>query len=67
MTTKTINWNLPSIAIDGGLSRYLTKIKKFPILDPEEEYMLARRWKKRGDLKSAQKLITSHLLSLIHI
>ena len=61
MTTRTINWNLPSIAIDGGLSRYLTQIKKFPILDPEEEYMLARRWKKRGDLKSAQKLITSHL------
>ena len=61
MTTKTINWNLPSIAIDGGLANYLAQIKKFPILSPEEEYMLAKRWKKRGDLKSAQKLITSHL------
>ena len=61
MTTKTINWNLPSIAIDVGLAGYLTQIKKFPILSPEEEYMLAKRWKKRGDLKSAQKLITSHL------
>ena len=61
MTTKTINVNLPSIAIDGGLAGYLTQIKKFPILSPEEEYMLAKRWKKRGDLKSAQKLITSHL------
>lgn len=61
MTTKTINLNLPSIAIDGGLSSYLTEIKKFPMLSPEEEYMLAKRWKKRGDLKSAQKLITSHL------
>ena len=61
MTTKTINLNLPSIAIDGGLANYLTQIKKFPILSPEEEYMLAKRWKKRGDLKSAQKLITSHL------
>jgi len=61
MTTKTINLNLPSIAIDGGLSSYLAKIKRFPILSPEEEYMLAKRWKKRGDLKSAQKLITSHL------
>ena len=61
MTTKTINLNLPSIAIDGGLSNYLAQIKKFPILNPEEEYMLAKRWKKRGDLKSAQKLITSHL------
>ena len=53
--------NLPSISIDGGLTNYLTQIKKFPILSPEEEYMLAKRWKKRGDLKSAQKLITSHL------
>jgi len=61
MTTKTINLNVPSIAIDGGLSNYLTEIKKFPMLSPEEEYMLAKRWKKRGDLKSAQKLITSHL------
>ena len=61
MTTKTINMNLPSISIDGGLTNYLTQIKKFPILSPEEEYMLAKRWKKRGDLKSAQKLITSHL------
>ena len=61
MTTKTINVNLPSIAIDVGLAGYLTQIKKFPILSPEEEYMLAKRWKKRGDLKSAQKLITSHL------
>ena len=61
MSTKTVNLNLPSIAIDGGLSGYLTQIKKFPILSPEEEYMLAKRWKKRGDLKSAQKLITSHL------
>ena len=52
---------MPSIAIDGGLANYLTQIKKFPILNPEEEYMLAKRWKKRGDLKSAQKLITSHL------
>ena len=61
MTTKTINLNLPSIAIDGGLSNYLAQIKKFPMLNPEEEYMLAKKWKKRGDLKSAQKLITSHL------
>ena len=61
MTTKTINLNLPAISIDGGLSNYLTEIKKFPLLNPEEEYMLAKRWKKRGDLKSAQKLITSHL------
>ena len=61
MVTKTTKLNLPSISLDGGLSNYLAEIKKFPILSPEEEYMLAKRWKKRGDLKSAQKLITSHL------
>jgi len=61
MTTKTSNLNMPSITLDGGLSNYLMEIKKFPILTPEEEYMLAKRWKKRGNLKSAQKLITSHL------
>ena len=61
MTTKTINLNLPALPIDAGMSNYLAEIKKFPMLSPEEEYMLAKRWKKRGDLKSAQKLITSHL------
>ena len=61
MSTKTINPNLPSIAIEGSLSNYLTEIKKFPMLNPKEEYMLAKRCKERGDLKSAQKLITSHL------
>jgi len=61
MNTKTINSNLPSIALDGGLSKYLTRIKKFPMLSAEEEYMLAKSWRGRGDLKSAQKLVTSHL------
>ena len=61
MSTKTINLNFPSIALEGGLSNYLSQIKKFPMLSEEEEYMLAKSWKDRGDLKSAQKLITSHL------
>ena len=61
MNTKTINSNLPSIALDGGLSKYLTQIKKFPMLSADEEYMLAKSWRDRGDLKSAQKLVTSHL------
>ena len=61
MNTKTINTNLPAIGHEGSLSNYLTQIKKFPILSAEEEYMLAKSWKERGDLKSAQKLITSHL------
>ena len=61
MARKTFNSNLPSITAEGSLSNYLTQIKKFPILSLEEEYMLAKSWKDRGDLKSAQKLITSHL------
>jgi len=61
MSTKTINSNLPSIAFEGSLVRYLTQIKKFPILSAKEEYMLAKSWREKGDLKSAQKLITSHL------
>ena len=61
MSTKTITSNLPSIDLEGSLSSYLTQIKKFPMLSAEEEYMLAKSWKDRGDLKAAQKLITSHL------
>ena len=61
MSTKTISTNLPSITLEGSLSSYLTQIKKFPMLSSEEEYMLAKSWKDRGDLKSAQKLVTSHL------
>ena len=61
MNTKTIDSNLPSIASEGSLSSYLTQIKKFPILSAEEEYMLAKNWKDRGHLKSAHKLVTSHL------
>ena len=53
--------NLPSLKAEGSLSSYLTRIKKFPMLSAEEEYMLAKSWKDRGDLKSAQKLVTSHL------
>ena len=61
MTTKTFNTKLPAIASEGSLSKYLTEIKKFPMLSAEEEYMLAKNWRNRGDLKSAQKLVTSHL------
>ena len=61
MRTKTIEPNLPSITSEGSLSNYLTQIKKFPILTAEEEYMLAKNWKERGHLKSAHKLVTSHL------
>ena len=61
MTTKTVDMNLPSIHQEGSLSNYLEQIKKFPMLTSEEEYMLAKSWRDRGDIKSAQKLVTSHL------
>jgi len=61
MRNKNFNQNLPSLSNEGGLSGYLTQIKKFPLLEKEEEYMLAKSWKDRGDVKSAEKLVTSHL------
>jgi len=61
MSSKTFNRNLPAISLEGSLSSYLDKIKKFPMLNAEEEYMLAKNWRERGDLKSAHKLVTSHL------
>ena len=57
----TINSNLPILSSEGGLSAYLEQIKKFPMLDAEEEYMLAKNWKTTGNIKSAEKLVTSHL------
>ena len=56
---KTLS-NLPTPS-SGGLSIYLAQIKKFPMLDAEEEYMLAKNWKDNGNLQSAHKLVTSHL------
>ena len=54
-------YNLPILSNEGGLAAYLSQIKKFPMLDAEEEYMLAKNWKKTGNVKSAEKLVTSHL------
>ncbi len=51
---------LPIIG-EGGLSRYLAEIRKFPLLDPQEEYMLAKRWREHEDTEAAHKLVTSHL------
>jgi len=61
MNTKTIRSNLPAIGLEGSLASYLMQIRKFPILSAKEEYMLAKSWRERGDIKSAQKLVTSHL------
>jgi RNA polymerase sigma-32 factor len=53
---------LPTIAADsGGLVRYLEEIRKFPMLEPEEEFMLAKRWQEHGDTDAAHRLVTSHL------
>jgi RNA polymerase sigma-32 factor len=53
--------SIPSSGGDAGLNRYLAEIKKFPILAPEEEYMLAKRWREHGDTEAAAKLVNSHL------
>jgi len=59
--SATTNYNLPALSNEGGLSTYLAQIKKFPMLAAEEEYMLAKNWKTTGNIKSAEKLVTSHL------
>ena len=59
--SSVINNNLPTLSNEGGLSAYLEQIKKFPMLEAEEEYMLAKNWKSTGNIKSAEKLVTSHL------
>ena len=60
MSEKNQISNLPVPSV-GGLSIYLSQIKKFPMLDAEEEYMLAKNWRENGNLKAAHKLVTSHL------
>ena len=57
----TSTFKYPAISNEGGLSVYLDQIKKFPMLDAEEEYMLAKNWKTTGNVKSAEKLVTSHV------
>lgn len=52
---------LPVLHGENGLKRYLSEIRKFPLLAPEEEYMLAKRWKEHADPKAAHRLVTSHL------
>ena len=54
--------SLPALASgEGGLNRYLQDIRQFPMLQPEEEFMLAKRWKEHGDTAAAHRMITSHL------
>jgi RNA polymerase sigma-32 factor len=53
--------SLPAFSADGGLSRYLAEIRRFPMLEPQEEFMLAKSWREHGDRDAAHKLVTSHL------
>ena len=53
--------NLPAPSPEGGLNRYMQEIRKFPLLEPEEEYMLAKRWVEEQDTEAAHKMVTSHL------
>ena len=53
--------NLPAPTPEGGLNRYMQEIRKFPLLEPEEEYMLAKRWVEEQDTKAAHRMVTSHL------
>src|SRR5512133_523885 len=52
---------LPILTAESGLSHYLEEIRRFPMLQPQEEYMLAKRWREHGDTDAAHKLVTSHL------
>ncbi|MGO8712114.1 MAG: sigma-70 factor domain-containing protein, partial [Rhizomicrobium sp.] len=52
---------VPALQGEGGLSRYLSEIRKFPLLEPQEEYMLAKRWREHEDPEAARQLVTSHL------
>jgi RNA polymerase sigma-32 factor len=53
--------SLPAISVEGNLSRYLQEIRKFPMLEPQEEYVLAKAWREHDDVDAAHKLVTSHL------
>ena len=61
METLSNYANLPAPTPEGGLNRYLQDIRKFPLLEPEEEYMLAKRWVEQQDTEAAHRMVTSHL------
>ena len=60
-TTSKPRSTMPAISPDGNLSRYLEQIRAFPMLEPKQEYMLAKAWKDKGDVDAAHQLVTSHL------
>ena len=61
MSKEVTKTNLPTLTPEGSFSAYLAKIRKFPMLDAAEEYILAKNWREQGDKEAAHKLVTSHL------
>ena len=61
LTGGNTSMSLPALSPDGGLNRYLSEIRKFPMLAKDEEFMLAKRWAEHQDPKAAHKMVTSHL------
>jgi RNA polymerase sigma-32 factor len=61
MASKSLPRSLPSVAAHGGLTRYLEEIRQFPMLEPQQEYMLAKSWREHDDRDAAHQLVTSHL------
>jgi RNA polymerase sigma-32 factor len=61
MAAATNIRNLPTVVSESNLTRYLQEIRKFPMLEPQEEYMLAKSWREHGEVDAAHKLVTSHL------
>ncbi|NJM49580.1 MAG: RNA polymerase sigma factor RpoH [Sphingomonadales bacterium] len=59
--TRNVPATIPALGGDQSLNRYLAEIRKFPVLKPEEEFMLAKRYQEHGDPKAAEQLVTSHL------
>jgi RNA polymerase sigma-32 factor len=59
--------SIPQLAPVGNLSRYLRTIRKFPMLEPDEEYVLAKRWRDNADVEAAHRLVTSHLRLMVKI
>src|SRR5579859_2725812 len=56
-----LSYSLPMLSSDGGLPKYLRDIRAFPVLTPDEEFMLAKRWQEHEDVDAAHRLVTSHL------
>jgi RNA polymerase sigma-32 factor len=64
---KMSNVALPVLSGEGGLSRYITEVRRFPVLKPEEEFMLAKRYQEHEDPRAAHRLVTSHLRLVVKV